>query len=174
MKHIFIKIFYFLLLATIYLLQPGSTFAEDYRSDYQVDYYLSEAENRLNTKVKFTVSITNFRTDVYVKQFSIVFPKSFTIGNIKASDDHGSLRPEIESDNKLTKISLEFSNPSVGKNSKGNFYLEFSQENLFNVNGNVWEVIIPTVENKQNGKYEISVHLPPNTDKKISIAKPKP
>lgn len=174
MRTFLLNFFCFLLLTVTYLVQPNRVFAQDFRSDYQVEYFLSETENRLNTKVKFTVSITNFRTDVYVKQFSIGFPKSFTIRDIKASDDHGSLKPEIDINNSVTKITLDFSNPSIGKNSKGNFYLEFNQEKLFNVNGNVWEVIIPTVENKQNGSYVISVQLPQNSDKKISIAKPKP
>src|SRR3989344_3237384 len=174
MKTFFFKFFCFFLLATNYLLLTTNVIAADYSSDYTVDYYLSETENRLNTKVKFTVSVTNFRTDVYVKQFSIGFPKSFTIRDVKASDDKGSIKPEIDSVNSTTKITLDFYNPNVGKNSINNFYLEFTQENLFNVNGNVWEVIIPTVENRQNGNYTINVHLPAGTDKKISIAKPKP
>ena len=41
-------------------------------------------------------------------------------------------------------------------------FVGFSQQNLFKVNGNVWEVILPTVENKERrGDYTIIVHLPP-------------
>ena len=47
-------------------------------------------------------------------------------------------------------------------NSENNIYLDFLQQNLFKVNGNVWEVILPTVENKEGeGDYTIIVHLPP-------------
>src|SRR3989338_11325203 len=123
MKTFFFKFFCFFLLATNYLLLTTNVIAADYSSDYTVDYYLSETENRLNTKVKFTVSVTNFRTDVYVKQFSIGFPKSFTIRDVKASDDKGSIKPQISSTDSLTKISLEFSNPNIGRNSVNNLYL---------------------------------------------------
>ena len=174
MKLFFRHFFCFFLLSAIYLLLTTSIQAQDYRSDYQVEYFLNEVENRLNTQVKISVTITNYRSDVYVKQFSIGFPKFFTLKDIKASDDNGYIKPEITSIDQLTRISLEFSNPNIGKNSVGNFFLEFNQNNLFNVNGNVWEVIIPTVDSRQKGDYKILVHLPPKTDKKISISKPPP
>ncbi len=166
--------FIFLILNTLYFILYTPVLAADYQSDYKVEYFLSEQQNTLNTRVKFTISVTNFRTDVYVKQFAIGFPKTFTIRNINASDDSGQIKPEIETDNEFTRIALEFSKPPLGKDSKGNFYLEFNQDNLFNVNGNVWEVIIPTLEGQQTKSYSIIVHLPANSNKKISISKPKP
>src|SRR3989338_10847660 len=96
-------IFYFLLFILVRV-----THAEDFRNDYQVEYFLSEDQNKLNTKVRFTVTITNFKTEVYVKQFSIGFPKSFTIRDIQASDDYTKLTPQITSNDSITKIALEF------------------------------------------------------------------
>jgi len=169
------KLLIFLILNTLYLiLYTPKAVAQDFRNDYQVEYFLSQSQNTLDTKVKFTITVTNFRADVYVKQFSIGFPKSFTIKDIKASDDNAILIPQISSTGSLTKISLEFSNPNIGRNSVNNLYLEFFQDNLFTVNGNVWEVIIPTVEKKKDSNYKILVHLPQNSNKKISISKPKP
>ena len=165
----FVLIFYFLVFILV-----RETHAQDFKNDYQVEYFLSESENKLNTKVKFSVSITNFRSDLYVKQFSIGFPKLFTIRDIKAFDDYTAITPQVSSSDSTTKVALEFSQPNVGKNSVSNLYLEFYQDNLFSINGNVWEVIIPTVENKQNSAYKILVHLPENSNKKIAISKPKP
>src|SRR3989338_3782694 len=164
----------FLLASNFYLLISKSAFAQDFKNDYQVEYFLSESENKLNTKVKFSVSITNFRSDIYVKQFSIGFPKLFTIRDIKAFDDYAAITPQVSSSDSITKVTLEFSRPNIGKNSVSNLYLEFYQDNLFSINGNVWEVIIPTIENKENSAYKILVHLPENSNKKISISKPKP
>ncbi len=169
----FIKFNFLLVFFIFYILVPV-TLAQDFRNDYQVEYFLSESENRLKTKVNFNVKITNFRSDLYVKQFSIGFPKSFTVRDLKVSDDRGSLTPQVDLTQEFTKITLEFSSPNTGKNSVNNLNLEFNQENLFSVNGNVWEVIIPTIENKKQGDYKIIVHLPENSDKKISISKPKP
>ncbi|MBI4225780.1 transglutaminase domain-containing protein [Candidatus Roizmanbacteria bacterium] len=167
------KLLIFLILNTLYFILYTGVYAQDFRNDFQVEYFLNENENKLNSQVKFTVTITNLRTDVYVNQFSIGFPKSFTIRDLKALDDYGVITPQITTTDSATKITLGFSNPNIGKNSVNNFYLEFYQDNLFEVNGNIWEVIIPTVE-KKNGSYKILVHLPKNSNKKISISKPKP
>src|SRR3989338_993500 len=166
---------FFLILNTLYfILYTPTISAADFRNDYQVEYFLSEQENKLNTRVKFTVTITNYSSEVYVKQFSLGFPKLFTIKDIKVFDDKTALNPQVTTENSITKISAEFSNPNLGKNTVNNLYLEFYQGNLFNINGNVWEVIIPTIDDKAEGNYKILVHLPDNSTKKISIAKPKP
>src|SRR3989338_5609532 len=152
-----IKFFlFFLILNTLYLiLYTPTIFAADFRNDYQVEYFLSEQENKLSTRVKFTVSITNYSSEVYVKQFSLGFPKLFTIKDIKVFDDKSALNPQVTTENSVTKISAEFSNPNIGKNTVNNLYLEFYQGNLFNINGNVWEVIIPTIDDKAEGNYKI-------------------
>jgi len=80
------KLFLFILFA-FFLSFPSITNAQDFKSDYQVEYYLSEEEDYLPTKVIFNIKITNLRSDVYVKKFSLGFPKNFIIHNIKASDD---------------------------------------------------------------------------------------
>lgn len=162
-------IFYFLLFVSV-----GATHAENFRNDYQVEYFLSETQNTLNTSVKFTITITNLVADLYVKKFTIGFPASFQIKNIRGYDDRREISPHVESTQDSTKITLEFSDPEVGKNSANTLYLEFNQDNLFKVNGNIWEVILPTVENKESGFYKILLHLPPDSTKKISISKPTP
>ncbi|OGK14657.1 hypothetical protein A2859_04915 [Candidatus Roizmanbacteria bacterium RIFCSPHIGHO2_01_FULL_37_16b] len=174
MKQFFLKCLYIFLVTTFYLLLATRSYSQDFRNDYQVEYFLSEKENRLNSKVRFSIAITNFRADVYVKQFSIGFPKSFSIREIKAYDDYTLLSPQISPSDGYTKIALEFSQPKTGKGSVNNLYLEFYQDNLFNLNGNIWEVIIPTVEDRKDNNYKILVHLPQNSQKSISIAKPKP
>ena len=52
--------------------------------------------------------------------------------------------------------------------------MNFDQANLFKVNGKVWEVVLPVIENTQNESYKVTVNLPETTNKKISISKPKP
>ncbi len=165
-----------LVLLTIFfaLSSTKSAYAQEFKSDYQVDYFITKAKDSLPTLVKFSIKITNLRSDVYVKKFSINFPKNFLIHDIKASDDKGVINPEVGDSGEATKIDLEFNDPQIGKSTVNNFYLEFYQDNLFNINGNVWEVILPTVEGEKDGSYNILVHLPENSDKKISIAKPKP
>ena len=148
--------------------------AADFKSEYQVEYNLSQSQNDLNSKVDFRIRIVNLKSEVFVSKFAISFPTTFSITNLKTSDDNGYILPKITRDDEKTKIELEFSNPAVGKDSVNTFFLNFDQANLFKVNGKVWEVVLPVIENKQNESYKVTVNLPETTNKKISISKPTP
>lgn len=169
------KIFFRILFLLIFIFFTSfNVNAADYKVDYQVDYDLRNFEATQLTKVNFNIKITNLRSDVYVSRFSISFPSSFFISDISAFDDFSKISPNISQIGDYTKIDLVFSNPNTGKNSVNNFYLKFNQKNLFKINGKVWEVILPTIDKKESDSYIIKVILPEKTDKKISIAKPKP
>lgn len=128
----------------------------------------------MKSKVKFNIKITNLASDVYVDKYSIGFPPSFAVSDIRIQDDHGEVIPKITENDQGTKVEMAFSNPNIGKNSVNNLYINFDQTNLFKVNGNIWEVAIPVIETKQDETYQVVVNLPTDTDKKISISKPKP
>ena len=152
-----------------------SVFAQDFKSDYKVEYFLKEeVNNHIETEVKYEITITNLRSDIYVSQFNLSFPKSFPIKNIAARDDNGEVQPEVVVDDEKIKIRLSFSNPKIGKDKKNNFYLTFNQANLFKLNGNIWEVMIPTLTGEKYESYQVIVYLPADRDKKISIANPRP
>jgi len=148
--------------------------AADFQTSYRVVYELKEEGNNINSRANFLISITNSRSDVYVNKFAISFPKSFTISNLKVTDDHGEVKPTIEVDDTYNKIGMEFNNPNIGRGSVNNFRLSFDQANLFKVNGNVWEVILPVIENRGDSSYDVTVLLPETSTRKISIAKPRP
>ncbi|OGK60908.1 hypothetical protein A3G67_04060 [Candidatus Roizmanbacteria bacterium RIFCSPLOWO2_12_FULL_40_12] len=162
-----------LLLVLVLLFFAKISYAQDYKVDYTVEYFIQQNQESLNTNVKFAVETTNLRSDVFVKKFSLRFPKSFTISNLKAEDDNGSIEPVLFESENENVIELTFSNPKIGKESSNNFLLRFDQSNLFEKNGSIWEVILPTIENRGEGAYQILVHLP-DSKKKISVAKPLP
>ena len=82
------------------------------------------------------------------------------------------LKPEVTNKDGKVNITVTFNDPVRGQNSRNAFALEFMQDNLFRIFGNVWEVMLPTIGNTSS--YQVVVHLPDSTHKKISIAKPKP
>lgn len=166
LRYIFIFLFIFLLV--------GHVNASDFKTDYQVEYNLSQSQDNLNSQVDFKIKIVNLKTEVYVSKFSISFPNTFSINNLKTSDDNGYITPIVTTDEDKTKIELEFSNPTIGKDSVNTFFLSFDQANLFKINGKVWEVVLPVIENTQNESYNVIVNLPETTNKKISISKPRP
>lgn len=168
------KIFFLWLISFAFLPIFSQIAAADFETSYKVVYRLKESGETLNSQANFHISILNNKSDVYVNKFAISFPKSFTISNLKITDDSGEVAPVIESDDKRNKIEMEFNNPNIGRQSVNNFNLTFDQENLFKVNGNVWEVILPVIENRGESPYDVTVILPEGTEKKISIAKPVP
>lgn len=171
MKKIFFSISIFIILFLLF----GKVFAaesSDFKSDYTVEYFLTKKDGHIESNASLAIKITNLKSDVYVRKYQLSFPKSFEISNIEAKDDTGPIRPNIIADSVNSKIELEFMNPNIGRGSTNTFYLKYKQNNLFKVNGNIWEVIIPTIENSPS--YRIIVNLPPDTEKKISLAKPKP
>ena len=134
MKTLF-KYFFFVLLSSIILhLLSVSVLAADFKTNYQVEYNLSQLQDNLSSQVDFRIRITNLRSDVYVNKFAISFPNTFSINNLKTSDDNGFITPKIIIDENKTKIELEFSNPAVGKDSINTFFLNFDQANLFKIN----------------------------------------
>lgn len=170
----FLKLLFFYLILSIFIYFPSIVHASDFKTDYQVEYDLSQSNDSLNSLVNFKIKITNLKSDVYVDKFAISFPTSFSINNLKASDDNGYINPTVTSDGQKTKVALEFSNPAIGKDTSNNFFLSFNQSNLFKNNGDIWEVVLPVIENSQDETYQVTVDLPDSTNKKISIAKPKP
>lgn len=168
------KIFFYTGLFIWLLFLPSLVYSQEFVNDYRVEYFIKDQGERLTSEVKFNIKITHQRSDIYVKKYSLAFPKFFSVKNISASDDKGPIEPKITANDRQTVIELEFNNPATGKGSSNNLYLNFNQENLFKVNGNVWEVILPTIDNREKGDYTVVVNLPEETDNKISIAKPKP
>jgi len=164
----------FFLLLFLFFFSQKTILAKDYKVDYVVEYFLEEKEGKIQSPVSFKIKITNLRSDTYVQGFTLSFPKNFSISQIKAFDDWGEIEPELSTNEDVVKISLRFKQPNIGRDTVNNFSLNFLQNNLFNINGNVWEVILPTVETDNDDSYQIVVNLPAETDKKISIAKPKP
>jgi transglutaminase-like putative cysteine protease len=172
-----LKLFKLLLLfltLNLFVRFSSIVYAVDFKTDYQVEYNLSQSQDNLNSQVDFRIRITNLRSDVYVNKFAISFPNTFSINDLKASDDNGFITPITTVDDQKTRVELEFSSPAIGKDSTNTFFLNFSQANLFKVNGRVWEVVLPVIENSQDESYQVIVNLPEATTRKISIAKPNP
>lgn len=173
-----LKVSFVIFFLLLILFHPKLAFAQAVKADYQVEYFLDDKIRYSTvpdeTRVVFRVKMTNLQSDILVKKISFTFPDSFSIKNVKAWDDYSSVIPVVSPENKKIKIDLPLSNPRVGRGTENNLYLEFYQDNLFSVNGNIWEVIIPKIEGKEKTQYKVIINLPLDTDKKITIAKPKP
>lgn len=156
------------------IIIPLSVFADEndsFKTTYDARYIpLLNGDSEVN----LSISIVNTRSDVYVKEFSLAFPSQFSMSNLFVKDDYENIIPVINRQEEFTKISIAFSHPPIGKNAIGHIYMNFVQKNLFKTEGAIWEIILPTIDNKPNTIFNVSITLPEDSTRILSIAKPKP
>ncbi|MEO6509203.1 MAG: hypothetical protein ABIO02_04570, partial [Patescibacteria group bacterium] len=150
-----------------------TTLAADFTTNYKVDYYLDENNGSPLTKVKMRVDVLNHTPDSYISKFSISFPKLFKIDNVSALYKE-PITPRIETEGDATTLLVDLPPPTLADKTRSTIYFDFYQENLFKITGNVWEVILPTIQLQDKSEYDITLHIPENSKKRLSISKPKP
>lgn len=158
----------FLILSTKYV------HASDFKTSYETEYYVRENDPQGFTKAAYTIRLTNTKPDLVIKTYTLSFPKSFSIGNIVARDNKGSIIPKITDRERYTDVALTFNDPTPGLNEVNSLYLDFQQKNIFREKGSVWEVFIPTMPTDTTTTQSISLYLPPGKNKRLSLSKPLP
>lgn len=155
-------------------LPTSSVFAEEkfYTTQFQAEYFPNIfGESDVYLKIK----ITHHRSDVYVKEFNLIFSKNFVLSDIQAKDEEGEIPVILEkSEEGDFKVKLSLLRPKIGKGSENNLFLFYKQKNLFKSAGNIWEIIIPVIRDHPHSEFSAIFNLPEVTQKKLSIAKPKP
>lgn len=162
-----------LLFGVLFFTHPLSIYAKEFKTDYKVDYYLNLNDNLPETKVKFRIDVTTYSSDSYIKKFSLQFPKYFKISNPTALYND-PVTPQLSTVGETTKLEMEFPKVTIGKNATSTIYVDFDQDHLFSINGDIWEVILPTLQVDKDSSYQITLHLPDNANKTVSISKPTP
>lgn len=163
-----------LLVSLAFLTVASRVLADDeFKTDYSVDYYPRVENGQITTAVTFTTTITNLQDNLYVDNYQLSFPSSFDITNISAFDQKGTVTTFVQKDEENISVKMRLNGQNAGNNTKTTLVLKFDQAKLFEIDGNVWQVMLPTIAGREGGSYSVRVHLPPG-DKRISIAKPKP
>jgi len=171
MKKIILLSFYLLL---TFLLIVKVSFAADYQIEYRTEYTPKKNETGFLTEVFLHIKIIHLRSDIYVKSLTLKFPDLFTISNLKGKDDNNALDIIYEKKDNFNSITLNLINPNVGKNSANNIYLFFTQDKIFKEIGNIWEALIPIIVDENQTFYQVTINIPKEVNKPISIAKPLP
>lgn len=163
-----------LFVSLVFLAVSSRVLADnEFKTDYSVDYYPRVENGEITTAVTFTTTITNLQDNLYVDNYGLSFPASFDITNISASDQKGAVTTSVQKDEENVSVKMKLNTQNVGNNAKTILVLKFDQAKLFEIDGNVWEVMLPTITGREGGSYSVRVHLPPG-NKQIAIAKPKP
>jgi len=170
----YIKLVLYFFISSFVYFSIFPVYAADFRTSYNVEYFIRENDPQNYTKTSYTISLTNLQPDLIIKKFTLTFPRSFGIGSISAQDDKGSINPVTMEKDRTVEMTFELNDPKPGLNEVNTLYLNFLQKNIFRAQGSVWEVFIPTLEGKEKDTYSVTVYLPPGKHKKLSLSKPSP
>ncbi len=169
-----LRLFFLGVFFLLFLFFPQEAIASNsIKIKYDVSYILGRGGD---AKAIFKINIKNLRSDVYLKKFSLIFPAGFEIYNLKGSADTGPVDLSLQETDKGFKLTIDLLTPAIGKGSENNIQVEFFQKKLVRINGNIWEIILPTVERRgeEVEYYNVMIILPKNLGKKLSLAKPLP
>ncbi len=166
----FLLIFFGFLFLTVSYVR-----GKDINTEYYVNYYLDE-KNPQWSKVIFNIKINYFRSNIVVDKYQLSFPDYFQIDNLKTSLDGKNIENSLLSKDDQIIITLQLPNRYLSRMESEQITIEFFQKNLFQKNGNVYELMLPTLfHNDQNNLYQITVYNNLLSSKnKITIAKPLP
>jgi hypothetical protein len=146
------------------------TRASDFSADYDIDYAVSPNGSTIVTQ---KVSLTNNKTNLYPKQYTIAIDTA-NIKNVIAYDSKGMITPTITQREGKTEISLQFNEQVVGIGKTLSFELRYEQGDIADKHGNIWEVNIPGIENDPTiGSYTVNLRTPPSLGNNAYI-KPAP
>lgn len=166
-----IQIFLRSLLIFLFFLFPITIQAADYRTTFNSEYIMKKDGS---SDVNLIIKIVHLNPNIYVKEFAIGFPASFGIESVSVRDGIGTIQPVITTNADRIKLAIALNNPNIGRMSENFIYIQYRQKNLYKIHGNSWEVILPTINGDEEAVHHMQVILPEGSDKKISIAKPKP
>lgn len=141
---------------------------------YTVDYnFTFTPDNKEGLDVALSINLKNLRSDLYINEFSLTFPKNFITDTISAEDTAGPIdfvRSEIATGMRIT---FKFDEPTA-KKTEHFITLKYSLSNLFSDQGFVKEAILPLIQADSSSKVNAELILPPTFNETLSISKPIP
>ena len=148
-----------ILLFCYFVAAPQAAAAGEFAADYDVFYAVAPTGT---TIVTTKVHLTNKLTNLYAREYSIVFD-STRIKNVIAYDDGGQITPQISQENEKTTITLAFNTQVVGVGKKLSFTLRFENDDIAHKLGSIWEVNIPGISDDPDlSSYFAGISVPPS------------
>lgn len=173
MKYFFAFIFF--IFSALFLMPTAVSAQEEnttYSVQYDFDFSIDASTNVLD--VDLTVTLSNLRSDVYINEYTIRFPKNVEFKNLRVADSTGRV-PYVVADKKTTReITFKFPEPDSGAQSQNILKLHYSLDDMHIKNGAVHELILPLLLSADNNVINATLHLPENFNTPISLSKPQP
>lgn len=119
---------------------------ENFATSYDVTYTVRDDGV---TNALFAVSLTNKTSSYYASSYKMRL--GFTnIFNVKASDPDGEISPSVTKTQDGKIVTLAFNKRVVGEGNTLGFTLSFDTRDIAQKQGNIWEVNIPGITNKDD------------------------
>jgi hypothetical protein len=139
----------FLFSLCLLFLFTKPVFADDkFSNSYNLTYQVTSSGL---TNVNEEITITNKVSDYYPSGQTFSY-HLLNLGNIKVIDEQGEFEPEISQTDNITKVNIKFRTKNVGIGKQTKFTLRYQTTDLASLNGEVWQIIIPGINNPE--KYD--------------------
>ena len=157
-KKLFKVLVFILFIPLLFFYNPKQSFAsENFTTKYAVVYSVDESSL---THATFSITLTNTTDQFYASSYKVRLGFD-SISSVKASDDAGNMEPEIINDNEGQTLSFNFNKRVTGKGNSLHFNLSFDTPDVAKQNGNVWEINIPGIKNKEDfSTFSATVKVP--------------
>jgi len=161
-------LFFVFFLLQIFLL-PASSFAStNFSTDYNVTYTVKE---NATTRVHLNVNITNLSSQYFTPTYDIQAGFK-NITNLSASDEEGLLNPTVTQNAEGTSVQISFNKRVVGLGNKHTLNIYFDTNEVAQNLGNIWEINIPGISNKNDFATFNATVIYPSSLGKPSYIKP--
>lgn len=169
----------FLLLLLMWAVMPLQVHAEaetkrpdTHSVQYDFEFYIDQ--DTTSVDVDLAITLTNLRSDVYIQEYSLLFPNTLTFQNLRITQEKEDI-PFVQSTGDQTqRIIVTFAEPLEGQFASSRIKLHYTLENMHMPRGQIHEIILPLLVNDPHAVVNAALHLPEQFDKKISLSKPIP
>lgn len=165
---VIVSILIFLPFQSVHAQEQNNTYTVQYDFDFSIDAQTNVLD------VDLTVTLSNLRSDVYINEYSIRFPKNVEFKNLRVADSTGKVPYVIAEKKNAKEIVFKFPEPESGAQSQNILKLHYSLDDMHIRNGSVHELILPLLLSTDTGVVNATLHLPENFDTKLSLSKPQP
>ena len=156
------------LVGFLFLSTAVSFASSNFSTDYNTTYDIKESAV---TRVNLNIVITNLSNQYYTPTYQIQagFKK---INNLSVADEQGELTPEVLENEKGTSINVTFNKRVVGIGNKHVLNIVFDTSEVAQNLGQVWEINIPGLSNKNDFTTFNTIVIYPSVLGKPSYIKP--
>src|SRR5258706_3946605 len=125
------------------------------------------------TNVTHDITLQNATSDFYATSYTLSLDGINPI-NPTAHEGLQVLPLKVTQNDKVTSIQVDFTNPVVGKDSKRQFTINFTDKTLIGKTGEIWEITTPKLADATSFDFYSTIIKIPNSFGNLAYVSPNP